>query len=31
MQEYLITIILISGIYAIFALGLNLEWGYAAC
>lgn len=29
MQEYLITIILISGIYAIFALGLNLEWGYA--
>lgn len=29
MQDYLISIILIIGIYAIFALGLNLEWGYA--
>lgn len=29
MQDYLISIILIAAIYAIFALGLNLEWGYA--
>ncbi len=28
MIEYLITILLIASIYAIFALGLNLEWGF---
>ncbi|MFQ6121326.1 MAG: branched-chain amino acid ABC transporter permease, partial [Methanosarcinales archaeon] len=26
--DYLITIILFASIYAIFSLGLNLEWGY---
>ncbi len=29
MQDYLVSIILTAGIYAIFALGLNLQWGYA--
>ncbi|HWQ21000.1 MAG TPA: branched-chain amino acid ABC transporter permease [Methanotrichaceae archaeon] len=29
MLDYLITILLTAGIYAIFALGLNLEWGFA--
>lgn len=29
MLDYLITIMLTAGIYAIFALGLNLQWGYA--
>lgn len=28
MQDYLISIMLTAGIYAIFALGLNLQWGY---
>ncbi len=28
MIDYLVTILLIAGIYAIFALGLNLEWGF---
>jgi len=27
--DYLISIMLTAGIYAIFALGLNLQWGYA--
>jgi ABC-type branched-subunit amino acid transport system permease subunit len=27
--DYLLTIIIVAGIYAIFSLGLNLEWGYA--
>lgn len=27
--DYLISVMLIAGIYAIFALGLNLQWGYA--
>ena len=27
--DYLISIMLIAGIYGIFALGLNLQWGYA--
>ena len=29
MLDYLISIMLTGGIYAIFALGLNLQWGYA--
>lgn len=29
MHDYLVSIILTAGIYAIFALGLNLQWGYA--
>ena len=29
MIDYLVTILLTAGIYAIFALGLNLEWGFA--
>ena len=29
MLDYLISIMLTAGIYAIFALGLNLQWGYA--
>ena len=29
MLDYLVSIILTAGIYAIFALGLNLQWGYA--
>jgi ABC-type branched-subunit amino acid transport system permease subunit len=29
MQDYLVSVILTAGIYAIFALGLNLQWGYA--
>lgn len=29
MLDYVITIMLTAGIYAIFALGLNLQWGYA--
>ncbi|HID20310.1 MAG TPA: branched-chain amino acid ABC transporter permease [Methanophagales archaeon] len=28
MIEYIITVLLIAAIYAIFALGLNLEWGF---
>jgi neutral amino acid transport system permease protein len=28
MIDYLVTIILMAGIYAIFSLGLNLEWGF---
>ncbi|KAF5426443.1 hypothetical protein C5S42_07640, partial [Candidatus Methanomarinus sp.] len=28
MIEYLVAIGLITGIFAIFALGLNLEWGF---
>jgi len=28
MIEYLITVVLIAAIYAIFSLGLNLEWGF---
>lgn len=28
MIEYIITVVLIAAIYAIFALGLNLEWGF---
>jgi neutral amino acid transport system permease protein len=27
--DYLVSIVLTAGIYAIFALGLNLQWGYA--
>ncbi len=29
MLDYLVSIALTAGIYAIFALGLNLQWGYA--
>ena len=29
MLDYLVSIVLTAGIYAIFALGLNLQWGYA--
>jgi len=29
MQDYLVSIMLTAGIYAIFALGLNLQWGYS--
>lgn len=29
MLDYLVSIMLTAGIYAIFALGLNLQWGYA--
>ena len=29
LPDYLVFIILIAGIYALFALGLNLQWGYA--
>jgi len=28
MIEYIITVLLIAAIYAIFSLGLNLEWGF---
>ena len=28
MIDYLVTIILMAGIYAVFSLGLNLEWGF---
>ncbi|HPT38265.1 MAG TPA: branched-chain amino acid ABC transporter permease [Methanothrix sp.] len=29
MLDYLVSILLTAGIYAVFALGLNLQWGYA--
>jgi ABC-type branched-subunit amino acid transport system permease subunit len=28
---YLLSLLTVGGIYAIFALGLNVQWGFAGC